>query len=109
MARFRTTLRTRLTLLYISLLCVVLVLYAASTSIFVWQGLLRQMDLSLDRDLETVENLVALMPDGSIVVNTGDQEGVLLLEVWSESGTLTYQRGDLKGRCLGPPPKQTPQ
>src|SRR6202158_209151 len=103
MAPFRTTLRTRLTLLYISLLSVVLVLYAASTSIFVWQGLLRQMDLSLDRDLETIENLIALMPDGSIVVNTGDQEGVLLLEVWSASGTLIYQSGDLKGQLLGPP------
>src|ERR1700676_2476141 len=106
MAPFKTTLRTRLTLLYISLLCVVLVLYAASTSIFVWQGLLRQMDLSLDRALETVENLVALMPDGSIVVNTGDQEGVLLLEVWSASGTLIYQSGDLKGQFLGTPVKK---
>src|ERR1700676_875225 len=99
MAPFKTTLRTRLTLLYISLLCVVLVLYAACTSIFVWQGLLRQMDLSLDRDLETVENLIALMPDGSIVVNTGDQEGVLLLEVWSASG-------DLKGQLLDAPVKK---
>src|ERR1700687_3121156 len=106
MAPFRTTLRTRLTLLYISLLSVVLVLYAASTSIFVWQGLLRQMDLSLDRDLETIENLIALMPDGSIVVNTGDQEGVLLLEVWSASGTLIYQSGDLKGQLLGAPVKK---
>src|ERR1700732_4195068 len=106
MAPFRTTLRTRLTLLYISLLCVVLVLYAASTSIFVWQGLLREMDLSLDRDLETVENLIALMPDGSIVVNTGDQEGVLLLEVWSASGTLIYQSADLKGQLLGAPVKK---
>src|SRR3982074_2962735 len=106
MAPFRTTLRTRLTLLYISLLSVVLVLYAASTSIFVWQGVLRQMDLSLDRDLETIENLIALMPDGSIVVNTGDQEGVLLLEVWSANGTLIYQSVDLKGQLLGPPVKK---
>src|ERR1700731_4944161 len=105
MAPFRTTLRTRLTLLYISLLCVVLVLYAASTSIFVWQGLLRQMDLSLDRDLETIENLIALMPDGSIVVNTGDQEGVLLLEIWSASGTLIYPRADLKRDLPDPPVK----
>src|ERR1700737_5325441 len=106
MAPFRTTLRTRLTLLYVSLLCVVLVLYAASTSIFLWQGLLREMDLSLDRDLETIENLIALTPDGSIAVNTGDQEGVLLLEVWSASGTLVYQSGDLKGQLLGPPVKK---
>jgi heavy metal sensor kinase len=103
MAPLRTTLRARLTLLYVSLLSIVLVLYAASTSIFLWQGLLREMDLSLDRDLETVENLIALTPDGSMAVNTGDQEGVLLLEVWSASGILLYQSGDLKGQLLGPP------
>jgi heavy metal sensor kinase len=106
MARFRTTLRARLTLLYVSLVCVVLVSYAAATSIFLWQGLLRQMDLSLDRDLETVENLIALMPDGSISVNTGDQEDVLLLEVWSASGALIYQSSDLKGQMLGAPVKK---
>src|SRR6202045_2665877 len=106
MGPFRTTLRTHLTLLYVSLLCVVLLVYAASTSIFLWQSLLREMDQSLDRDLETVENLIALAPDGSIAVNTGDQEGILLLEVWSASGTLVYQSGDLKGQLLGPPVKK---
>src|ERR1700716_2095588 len=106
MALFRTTLRARLTLLYVSLLSIVLVLYAASTSIFLWQGLLREMDVSLDRDLETVENLIAPAPDGSIAVNTGDQEGVLLLEVWSESGQLIYQSVDLKGQLPGPPVKK---
>jgi heavy metal sensor kinase len=103
MALFRTTLRTRLTVLYVSLLCVVLVLYAGSTSIFLWQGLLRELDLSLDRDLETVENLIAQTPGGGISVNTGDQEGVLLLEIWSANGALLYQSGELKGQLLGPP------
>jgi heavy metal sensor kinase len=102
MALFRTTLRARLTLLYVSLLSLVLVLYAASTSIFLWQGLLREMDLSLDRDLETVENLIARTSDGSIAVNTGDQEGILLLEIWSANGALMYQSADLKGQLLGP-------
>jgi heavy metal sensor kinase len=106
MAFFRTTLRTRLTFLYVSLLCVVLVLYAGSTSIFLWQSLLRELDLSLDRDLETVENLIALTPDGRIAVNTGDQEGVLLLEIWSASGTLLYQSEDLRGQLLGAPVKK---
>src|SRR5580704_17837759 len=106
MALFRTTLRTRLTFLYVSLLCVVLVLYAGSTSIFLWQSLLRELDLSLDRDLETVENLIALTPDGRIAVNTGDQEGVLLLEIWSASGTLLYQSEDLRGQLLGAPVKK---
>jgi heavy metal sensor kinase len=100
---FRTTLRMRLTLLYVLLLCIVLLLYASSTSIFLWQSLLRELDLSLDRDLETVENLIALTPDGHIAVNTGDQEGILLLEIWSESGTLLYQSEELKGKLLGAP------
>src|ERR1700682_3551111 len=106
MAPFKKTLRARLTLLYVSLLSIVLVLYAATTSMFLWRGLLREMDLSLDRDLETVENLIALAPDGSIAVNTGDQEGVLLLEVWSANGTLIYQSADLKGQLLGAPVKK---
>jgi heavy metal sensor kinase len=106
MAPFRKTLRTRLTLLYVSLLCVVLVLYAGSTSIFLWPGLLRELDLSLDRDLETVENLIAITPDGRIAVNTGDQEGVLLIEIWSADGTLIYQSRDLKGQLLGVPVKK---
>jgi heavy metal sensor kinase len=100
---FRTTLRMRLTLLYVLLLCIVLLLYAGSISIFLWQSLLRELDLSLDRDLETVENLIALTPEGHIAVNTGDQEGVLLLEIWSESGALLYQSDELKGKLLGAP------
>src|SRR3979411_2717768 len=106
MALFRTTLRARLTLLYVSLLSLVLVLYAASTSIFLWQGLLREMDLSLNRDLATVENLIALAPDGSMAVHHGDPDGVLLLGVCSASGILPSQGGDLKGQLLGPPVKK---
>src|ERR1700730_1860560 len=106
MALFRTTLRTRLTFLYVFLLCVVLVLYAGSTSIFLWQSLLRELDSSLDRDLETVENLIVLTPDGRITVNTGDQEGVLLLEIWSANGELLYQSRELTGQLLGAPVKK---
>src|SRR5260370_44724 len=91
MGPFRTTLRTHLTLLYVSLLCVVLLGYAASTSIFLWQSLLREMDQSLERDLETAENLIALTPDGSIAVNMGDQEVVLLLQGCSANGVLIQE------------------
>src|SRR5260370_42426018 len=96
MASFRTTLRARLTLLYASLLSIVLVLYAASSSIFLWQGLLREMHLSLDRNLETVENLIALAPQGSIAANTGDREGVLLLDIWSAGAAHVHQSCDLQ-------------
>jgi heavy metal sensor kinase len=103
MRSFRTTLRTRLTLLYVFLLCIVLLGYAGCTSIFLWQSLVRELDLSLDRDLETVENLIAVTQDGHIRVDTGDQEGVLLLEIWSHEGTLLYQSEQLKGQLLGSP------
>jgi heavy metal sensor kinase len=104
--RVRTTLRTRLTFLYVSLLCGVLVLYAVTTSVFLWRGLLRELDLSLDRDLETIENVIAITPEGRIQVNAGDQEDVLLLEVWSADGNLLYHNANLKGQTLGPPPKK---
>jgi heavy metal sensor kinase len=96
----RTTLRTRLTFLYVSLLCVVLVLYAASTSVFLWHGLLRELDTSLDRDLETVENLIAFTSDGHVTVN-GNPEDVQLLEIWSADARLLFQSADLRGQMLG--------
>ena len=54
--QLHTTLRTRLTLLYVFLLCIVLLLYVAWTSVFLWRTLLGELDLSLDRDIETVDS-----------------------------------------------------
>jgi hypothetical protein len=51
--RLHTTLRTRLTLLYVFLLCIVPLSYVAWTSVFLWRTLLGELDLSLDRDIET--------------------------------------------------------
>jgi heavy metal sensor kinase len=105
MRSFRTTLRARLTLLYVFLLSIVLLLYAGWTSIVLWQNLVRELDSSLRRDLETVENLIVVTQDGHIRVDmeTGGQDSVLLLEVWSEEGTLLYQSKELKGQLLGSP------
>jgi len=103
MPRFRTTLRARLTLLYILLVSIVLVLYAGGASVFFWQKLIGEMDLSLDRDLETIENLITSGTDGKIRVDTGDQSENLLLEIWSESGDLLYRSSELGGQVLGPP------
>jgi len=103
MRSFSTTLRMRLTLRYVFLLCIVLLLYAGWTSLFLWQSLLGELDLSLERDVETVENLIAIAPDGHIRVDTGEQADVLLLEIWSQDGTLLYQSEQLKGQLLGFP------
>lgn len=102
MKRFRTTLRARLTLLYIFLVSVVIILYAGGASVFFWQKLIGELDLSLDRDVETIENLIVVEPDGKIRVDTGDESENLLLEIWSENGTLLYQSNQLAG-YLGPP------
>jgi signal transduction histidine kinase len=51
--QLHTTLRTRLTLLYVFLLCIVPLSYVAWTSVFLWRTLLGELDLSLDRDIET--------------------------------------------------------
>jgi heavy metal sensor kinase len=99
----RTTLRARLTVLYVALLSIVLISYAAWTSIFIWQTLIRQLDLSLDRDIETVENLIVSAPDGGVKVDTGDDPGNLLLEIWAEDGALLYQSPELHGQLLGAP------
>jgi heavy metal sensor kinase len=103
MQGFRTTLRTRLTLVYILLVSIVLLLYAGGASIFFWQNLIGDMDLSLDRDVETIENLIVVEPNGKIRVDTGDESANLLLEIWSENGTLLYQSSELGGQLLGPP------
>jgi heavy metal sensor kinase len=102
MLTLRTTLRGRLTLLYISLVLVVLLLYAGGASIFFWQKLIGEMDRSLSRDVETVENLIVGEPDGKIRVDTGDESQELLLEIWSPHGDLLYQSPELGGEPLGP-------
>ena len=103
MQRFRTTLRARLTLLYIFLVSIVLILYAGGASVFFWQKLIGELDLSLDRDVETIENLIVEEPNHKIRVDTGDESENLLLEVWSQQGTLLYHSTELRGGLLGPP------
>jgi heavy metal sensor kinase len=108
--QLHTTLRTRLTLLYVFLLCIVLLLYVAWTSVFLWRTLLGELDLSLDRDIETVENLIAIGPDGLVRVDAGEQSADLLLEIWSDAGTLLFQSDKLKDQLLGlPVTRQDPE
>jgi heavy metal sensor kinase len=106
------TLRGRLTILYGILLASALALYAVGTSLYLLHDLKQQQDASLDRDIETVEGLLSLSPDGGIKL--GPQEGEAneeapgrgyLLEVWSIGGKLLYRSAGLDGNPLGPPPK----
>ena len=99
----RTTMRTRLTLLYVGLLSLVLVLYGGFVSMSLWHTLIREFDASLDRDGETVENVIAITPDGQVHVDLGDRAGNFLLEVWSKDGELQYRSKELGNQMLGLP------
>jgi len=90
-------LRTRLTVLYSALLAGALVLYVACVSVFFLHELRTQLDVSLDRDVETVEGDLFMTPDGRI--NLASHEGEadedepnsgFFLEVWGSDGALLY-------------------
>lgn len=106
------TLRSRLTILYGILLALALAFYATGTSVYLLHDLKQQLGVSLDRDIETVEGLLSLSPNGEIEV--GSQEGEAneeepergyLLEVWSNTGKLLYRSVALDGNPLGPSPQ----
>jgi heavy metal sensor kinase len=104
------SLRSRLTILYGLLLTLALALYAGGTSVYFLHNLRQQLDLSLDRDIETVEGLLSLAPDGHLEI--GSEEGEAkeadldrgyLLEVWSADGAVLYRSNELNGFALGQP------
>ncbi len=106
------TLRGRLTILYGILLAFALVFYAAGTSLYQLHGLKKQLDTSLDRDIETVEGLIALSPGGGVELRSKEGEARedrhergYLLEVWSVDGKLLYRSAGLDGIPLGAPPQ----
>ena len=111
MSLLQANLRTRLTVLYASLLGAALLLYAGGVSIFFLHNLQEQLDLSLHRDVETVEG--ALSKDGNGDLQISSREGEAdedeldrgyLLEVWSADGKLLYRSEQLHGQPLGPVP-----
>ena len=111
MSLLQANLRTRLTVLYASLLGAALLLYASGVSIFFLHNLQEQLDLSLHRDVETVEG--ALSEDGNGGLQISSREGEAdedeldrgyLLEVWSADGMLLYRSKQLRGQPLGPVP-----
>src|ERR1700740_1516460 len=98
----RANLRTRLTVLYASLLAVALLLYAGGVSAFFLRNLREQLDASLHRDVETVEGALSEGPGGALRISSREgeaDEGELdrgyLLEVWSADGKLLYRSEQL--------------
>ncbi len=86
----QANLRTRLTVLYASLLAVALLLYAGGVSAFFLRNLRDQLDSSLHRDVETVEGALSADPSGALQISSREgeaDEGELdrgyFLEVWA--------------------------
>ncbi len=111
----RSNLRTRLTVLYASLLAAGLLLYAAGVSALFLRNLHEDLDSSLHRDVETVEGALSTGPDGNLRISTHDGEAEkndrgrgYLLEVWSQEGKLLYRSEQLHGQTLGPNPAARP-
>src|SRR5258708_4594124 len=111
----RANLRTRLTILYASLLAAALLLYAGGVSAFFLRNLRGQLDSSLHRDIETVEGALAADPNGVLQFSSREgeaDEGELdrgyLLEVWSADGKLLYRSEQLRNQALGPVPGGSP-
>ena len=105
------TLRGRLTLLYGILLAVGLAFYAAGTSLYLLHNLRKQQDASLGREIETVEGLITLSPDGEVELRSeegeareGASEHGYLLEIWTVTGKPMYLSEALDGSSLGPAP-----
>ena len=106
------TLRSRLTILYGVLLAVALAIYAAGSALYFLHDLTRQLDASLDRDVETVEGILSFSSGGGIALasHEGEARGEdsdrgYLLEVWSPDGQLLYRSEELDGLSLGPLPQ----
>jgi heavy metal sensor kinase len=107
----QANLRTRLTVLYASLLAAALLLYAGGVSAFFLRNLRDQLDSSLHRDVETVEGALSADPGGALQISSREgeaDEGELdrgyFLEVWSADGKLLYRTEQLHGQALGPVP-----
>jgi heavy metal sensor kinase len=112
-----SNLRTRLTVLYASLLVVGLLLYAGGVSVLFLRNLREQLDSSLHRDVETVEGALSTGPDGRLQISSrageADEDELdrgYLLEVWSQDGRLLYRSEQLRDQPLGsvPPTNEGP-
>lgn len=104
--------RTRLTLWYVVILAAVLLIYGASTSIFLLLQLRSQLDHLAIEDLETVEGFLSFRSDGTVFLRDDYHDHPYpakmrerLMEVWSTGGGLLYRNEVLANRALGGQPE----
>jgi heavy metal sensor kinase len=100
---------------YVLVLGFLLLAYAAGTSAYFFHSLREQLDDNLLDDVETVEGLVRVAPDGVVALESGHPEGhepnaERFVEVWSPESTLLYRSPTLRGQTLaGPPLPRNPE
>ncbi len=111
MIRFRPRhVRARLTLWYVGVFGVVLAVYVAGASAFLFLNLRRGLDHDLAEDVETVEDLLSFGPDGHLRVSISsdpDAQAVenRYVEIRSLTGDLLYRNSRLRGAALGGVPE----
>lgn len=109
MPRFRRLpFRVRLTTWYVLVLAVILLLFVAGSSLVLYLQLLKQMSNFAIQDVETIEGLLFIAPDGRLSLhedyhNHPDSRLLLgrLLEIRSPVGTILYRNDRLGTDELG--------
>jgi heavy metal sensor kinase len=84
------------------------------TSVYLLHDLRKQQDASLDREIETVEGLISLSPEGEVELRSEEGEARAenpergyLLEIWSADGKPMFLSEGLDSSSLGPAPDLT--
>jgi heavy metal sensor kinase len=104
----RTPVRTRLTLWYVAMLGAILLVFFAATPVVMYWQLWEQLDRHAVADLETVEGLLSLMPDGRVTLeedyHTHAESRLVqerFLQVQASDGAILYRNDRLGSRTLG--------
>ncbi len=104
----RRHIRSRLTLWFVAVLAAVLLLYSSAACFFLLRDLRAQLVHHTIQDVETVEGLLSLTPDGRILLrddyhNHQESKRVLerLVEVRSPEGAVLFRNDRLGARSLG--------
>src|SRR5437762_832792 len=104
------SLRSRLTLWYLTVFGAILVLYVAGTSTFLYFGLRQFLDDDLAEDIERTESLVQFMADSSVQLAAAvrdedpDKQEALYIEILSPEGRILYRNEKLGVMQLGGAP-----
>ncbi|GBD92370.1 signal transduction histidine-protein kinase ArlS [bacterium BMS3Abin04] len=96
--------RTRLTLWYVLALTFILLLYAGVSITLVYINLRNNLDDQLQQDYEIVENLIRIMPNGTVHIDSDDDPYFheRWFQIWSADWKLLYESRSFTGKILPP-------